>query len=154
VGPLLASLEDLVDFGTLDHATADRLRARAAALEAFVAAWQVGRGRAVTAADVDASGVVSEVMRAPLLGLLERLDGDARALAARWREVPRLQQKIAENLLDHLRAIGALDERDVLGERDVLARVLGELGRRGGGGAAGEAEVAGWVARWWRAAAG
>lgn len=154
VGPLLASLEDLVDFGTLDHATADRLRARAAALEAFVAAWQVGRGRAVTAADVDASGVVSEVMRAPLLGLLERLDGDARALAARWREVPRLQQKIAENLLDHLRAIGALDERDVLGERDVLARVLGELGRRGGGGAVGEAEVAGWVARWWRAAAG
>ncbi|MBM4131362.1 hypothetical protein FJ250_10120 [bacterium] len=152
VGPLLASLEHLVDFGTLDEDAAGRLRVRAAALESFVAAWLVGRGRAVSAADVDASGVVSEVMRTPLLELLERVDGDARALAARWREVPRLQARIAEALLDHLRAAGALDERDVLGERDVLARVLGELGRRGGDVAVGEAEVAAWVARWWRAA--
>jgi energy-coupling factor transporter ATP-binding protein EcfA2 len=151
VGPLLASLEDLVDFGTLDEAAARRLRVRAQALESFVGAWRIGRGREVTAADLDASGV-SEVMRAPLLELLARLGGDARALANRWREVPRLREKVAEGLLDHLRSAGALDERDVLEESAVLARVLGEIGRQAAGDALSEAEVGRWVARWWRAA--
>lgn len=153
VGPLLAALEDLVDFGAVEAAQAARLRVRARALEAFIAAWQVGRGRPVTAADVDASGVVSEVMRAPLLELLDRLGGDARALSTRWREVARLREKVAEALLDHLRETGALDERDVLDEGAVLARVLGALGREGTAAEAAGPEVAAWVARWWRAAA-
>ena len=50
------------------------------------------------------------------------------------------------------RASGALDEREVLGEGEVLARVLGELGRLGAGTWVGEAAVGAWVSRWWRAA--
>ena len=156
VGTLLALAEDLVDGRVIDPPTASRLRDRARAMTAFIIHWRVGRGRKVLPADIDASGAVSTAMRGPVLELVEQLDGDARALARRWREVKRLQERVAENLLDYLRSAGALDEREVLDETAVLARVLGELGRRaqrGDGPGPDPAELRACVSRWWRAAA-
>ena len=155
VGPMLASAADLVDAHVFDTATEARLRERAWAMTAFIAAWRLGRGRTVTPDDIDASRAVSGLMRGPVLALLERVDGDAAALAANIGDVPRIRDKVTEGLLDHLRGIGALDEREILTETAVLTRVLGELGRRAGERIPSRpdpVEVRTFVARWWRAA--
>jgi hypothetical protein len=156
VGPLFAAATDLIDFGVLDAPTEARLRERYCALKEFIAGWRRGRGRAVTPDDIDRSGVVSAAMRGPVLELLARVEGDAAALKANLSQVPRLQDRIAERLVEHLRESGALDEREILDEPAVLTRVLGELGRRAGERSQPRpdpVEVRACVARWWAAAA-
>lgn len=157
VGPLFAAATDLVDAGVLDAPTEARLRERYCALREFIVGWRRGRGRAVTPEDIDRSDVVSAAMRGPVLDLLARVEGDAAALKANLPAVPRLQDKIAERLVEHLREIGALDdEREILDETAVLTRVLGELGRRAAERAQSRpnpVEVRACVTRWWEAAA-
>jgi len=156
VGPLLASAVHLVDAGVIDAAMEAGLRRHAWALTAFIEAWRIGRGRAVTPDDVDQSGAVSAAMRGPVLELLERVEGDAEAFAAQLPLVPRLRDKVTEGLLDHLRKEMALDEREIHDEPAVLSRVLGELGRRAAERSQPRpdpAEVRSCVARWWAAAA-
>jgi uncharacterized protein YhaN len=156
VGPLLAATTHLVDAGVLDAPMEARLRERICALEEFIAGWRRGRGRAVTPDDIDRSGVVSAAMRGPVLDLLARVEGDAKALKANLPQVPRLQDKVTERLLEHLRHSGALDELDILNENAVLTRVLGALGRRASERAQPRpdpVEVRACVGRWWAAAA-
>ncbi|MBK7048784.1 MAG: AAA family ATPase [bacterium] len=160
VGPLLASADDLIDAGVLDEATATRLRERARAMASFLAHWRVGRGHAVTPDDIDNSKAVTTAMRGPVLELLERVNGDAVAFAAQLADVKRLQERKAEQLLQHLRETGALDERATFDREAVLVRVLGDLGRTVDLARTGDptqarlnvAEIRACVARWWEAA--
>ena len=49
---------------------------------------------------------MTTAMRGPVLELLERVNGDAVAFAAQLADVKRLQERKAEQLLQHLRETG------------------------------------------------
>ena len=129
-------------------------------MASFLAHWRVGRGHAVTPDDIDNSKAVTTAMRGPVLELLERVNGDAVAFAAQLADVKRLQERKAEQLLQHLRETGALDERATFDREAVLVRVLGDLGRTVDLARTGDptqarlnvAEIRACVARWWEAA--
>lgn len=103
------------------------LAQRAAALEAFLAARRIGRGRLVDRAVLrDCAKVAESTKATEIEALLQRVNGRADRLldALRAKQIQRVGTKLIEELEDHLRAGGFLDDRPVLAPGDFQAQVL------------------------------
>lgn len=112
--------------------TADAAAALAADLEvlrAVIDTWRVGRPRALTAQDVQDSEAVSDNMRAAVLELLARSEGDAGRFmtALRAGGVKRFRTEKAEELANDLADAGLLDDRPALDDDAILAEVQRRL---------------------------
>ncbi|MBK8167391.1 MAG: hypothetical protein IPK64_15720 [bacterium] len=154
VGAALAASGDLESAGVLTEAAAAELHRRALMLQLFCEGRRVGRGRAVTPEDIDASGAVTPTMRGRVLECLAEAEGDPRAFD-RCLDRVGLQQKKKAQLRDYLLEQGIMPDREPLDEAAIVHRMLAELGRRATAAAAASPdvnEVRDCVARWWRAA--
>ncbi len=112
-----------------EHAVAEQLDARAMVLEEYCLAWQEGRGRQVPWEVIEASGAVSNTFLERVAELIDELDGDGGELVRilKTRGDPRVQgfrTASADALEKALIEGGFIDDREVLGESDVLTRVL------------------------------
>lgn len=109
--------------------TAEQLDARVTILEEYCEAWKEGRGRQVPWEFIEDTGAVSNTFQERVADLLDELDGDGRQLIQilKSRGDPRVQSfRVASaNALEKaLIEEGFIDEREILGESDVLVRVL------------------------------
>lgn len=155
VGAAVGARDHLVAAGVVDAAAATALAERATLLEIFCAQWRVGRGRALTIEDIEASGAVSNVMRERVQGVFAQSGGDAEAFLAGLDGVKGLRESTVTKVREHLAEAGVTDERDVFDEPELLRRVLAQAGLAAARGAAPAPDaslVASCVARWWRAA--
>jgi exonuclease SbcC len=103
------------------------LAQRAAALEAFLAAQRIGRGRAVDRAVLrDCVKLAESTKAAEIEALLPGVEGRADRLldALRAKQIQRVGAKLIEELADHLRAGGYLDDRPTLSPDDLGAQVV------------------------------
>jgi hypothetical protein len=108
---------------------ARQLAARIGLLDDYCHAWLVGRGRAVGRAEIEASGSVTKNFLEAVVEIAEELEGDAADLISALREKsdPRLsgfRTKSTEGLESHFVKEGHLDDRPILGETDLLGRVM------------------------------
>ncbi|HXV75811.1 MAG TPA: AAA family ATPase [Candidatus Polarisedimenticolaceae bacterium] len=111
----------------LGEGAATRLSALADLVEAYVDAWRIGRGRPVDAAALE-EAELSPTWIERLGPLVERLGGDARrlieALADRDDECTKgFQARLRDRLRERLARSGHLDEREILDEHALRARV-------------------------------
>ncbi len=112
-----------------EHAIAAQLDARALVLDEYCVAWQEGRGRQVPWEVIEASGAVSNTFQERVAELLDELDGNGGEFVRllKTRNDPRVQgfrAASAEAIEKALIEGGFIDEREILGESDVLTRVL------------------------------
>ncbi len=116
--------------GLLDQGAAARLDARVHALEVFMEAWRIGRGRPVDQRALAASGAVSETFLERVAELADQLAGDASALLGELRagRISRFHRDKIAALEDYLSAEGHLDPRPMLDETAVRERILTALG--------------------------
>jgi exonuclease SbcC len=102
---------------------------RAQLLEAFCEAFSDGRGRAVNGEVIEASRAVSSRFLRDVSDICRELNADGERLirALRARKDPRLKgfkNSSTDSLENYLIENGHIDTRPVLGESDVLTRVL------------------------------
>ena len=113
-----------------EHLMAAQLDARAMVLKEYCLAWQEGRGGGqVPREAIEASEAVSNTFLGRVVELLEELNGDGGELVRilKTRSDSRVQgfrTASAEAIEKTLIEGGFIDEREVLGESDVLTRVL------------------------------
>ena len=102
------------------------MSAALAVLPAFVAAWRIGRPQAVTIADVDNSGAVSDVFRPRVLEVLAESGWRAERFLAAAADgaVPRFRASKLDALREHLAEAGCLDERTPLSPDELVTEVL------------------------------
>ncbi len=132
-----------------------QLDARSQLLEAFCEAYSEGRGRAVDSEAIERSAAVTSVFLSDVVDVCRELDGDGESLirTLRAREDSRLKG-FRSNAIDALSTYfieaDYIDPRPVLGESDVLTRVLASPAP-----ARLPGEVPGnFVHRWWRLSSG
>lgn len=103
-----------------------RIQARAKALDAFIEAWKVGRGRPVTRADLEASGAISDIFIDEVADLSDANQGKASALldALQAGEVKGFRSSKREELAEYFAESGHLDAREVLSDAERWTRVL------------------------------
>jgi hypothetical protein len=106
-----------------------QLEARIGLLDGFCHAWLEGRGCAVGRAEIEASGAVTKSFLEVVTEIAAELEGNARDLIGALREKsdPRLRNfrtRSTEGLESHFANEGHLDERPILGETDLLGRVM------------------------------
>lgn len=121
----------------------ERLAARAKALEAFFEAWSIGRGRAVSREDLEASNAVSETFIDEVAALNDASRGDAVALLAALKrgDVKRFQTQKRAELAAYLEGEGFLDARTPLSDAQRWTRVLGAVAPEIAGGVLDAQEV-------------
>jgi DNA repair exonuclease SbcCD ATPase subunit len=114
-----------------------RLALCADALDAWGAAWLVGRGRPVDRAVLEDSGAVSDTFMDRVTELCHELDGDAAALIEHLRgsAVRGFQSRMTERLDAYLEEHGYIDPRPRLSQDDCWQRVVERVA--GGTGASG-----------------
>ena len=125
-GVLADALPRLGNAGIADDGQRARLCAALAVLPAFVAAWRIGRPRAVTIEDVDKSDAVSDVFRPRVLEVLAESGWRAERFLAAAADgaVPRFQARKLEALREHLAEAGCLDDRTPLSADELVTEVL------------------------------
>ncbi len=101
-----------------------RVEARARLLEACLDGLRVGRGRAVTWEDVQASGAVSGAFEERVRALLDEHGQDAAAFCAQVAALPRFRSASAQQLQAHLEEAGFVDPRPALAAADIVERAL------------------------------
>lgn len=126
------ALRLLLQHGGFPEIDAEACERRARALAARHAAWRIGRPRPLRPEDLDASGCISDVFRAEVLALSERLGGDANALiqALEHREIAGFRRNKIDELSDWLREKGLLTDISPLSEEEIRARELAATERR------------------------
>ena len=106
-----------------------QLEARIALFETFCLAWRVGRGKRVGREEIEESRAVSARFVDTVAECAEEVGGDARRLivALRERSDPRFKGyrgASADDLERFFMDNGHVDERPILGESEILARVI------------------------------
>jgi uncharacterized protein YhaN len=131
-------LENLLERGRdgvvpADDDAIERIRQNAAALEAFVTAWNVGRGEPVDRSVLEATSAVSGNFIDRVSELARELNGDGSALveALRDGQVNRFRRGKAEDLEDYLRENDYIVPRDSLPSEDIRLRVVERLIQEG-----------------------
>jgi hypothetical protein len=106
-----------------------KLRENGSALEAFVRAWRIGRGRPVDRAVLEDSGAVSDTFIDEVSDLAERLDGNGEAIieALREGEVARFRTDKIEELEVYLEDADYIDPAEPLDGSEVRRHVVSRL---------------------------
>ncbi|MFO7607863.1 MAG: hypothetical protein R6X35_01515, partial [Candidatus Krumholzibacteriia bacterium] len=125
-GVLADALPRLDTAGIVDDAQQARLAGALAVLPAFMAAWRIGRPKAVTVADVDDSGAVSDGFRPRVLEVLAESGWRAERFLAAAADgaILRFQSRKLDELRGHLAEAGCLDERTPLSADELVTEVL------------------------------
>ncbi|QDX41190.1 hypothetical protein [Salarchaeum sp. JOR-1] len=110
-GHLKSLLEVGAVDGLLSETSREQVRRHGAALEAFVEAYTVGRGKAVDRDVLEASGAVSDNFIDEVSALADRVDGDPDALLEGLPDISHFRQDKIDELRDYLRDEGYLDPR-------------------------------------------
>jgi len=105
------------------------LSARVHMARQYLERWRIGRGRPMTAADLEASGLVSETFIAPMAECLRSHQGQAQALldAIDDKSIKRFRSSNRDELEDYLLGEGFLDPRDALSSLELEAELLADL---------------------------
>jgi len=123
-GHLNSLLEhDAVD-GLLSESSREQARRHGAALETFVEAYYVGRGKAVDGDVIEDSGAVSDNFLDEVNALAERVDGDPEALLDGLPEISHFRQDKIEELRDYLRQEKYLDPRSTRPDEQIRSAVV------------------------------
>ncbi len=134
--PTYGRLQAMAAHGRLDavvdSAALARIDARARAIDAFAAAWRVGRGQPLTREALAESGVTDKFLDG-VSSLAEELHWNAarllEALDARNDDrVKGFRAKALDQMRERLTATGHLDPRPAIEEHEVRARVLAAAG--------------------------
>jgi hypothetical protein len=110
-GHLKSLLEVGAVDGLLSETSRQQVRRHGAALEAFVEAYTVGRGKAVDRDVLEASGAVSDTFIDEVSALAGRVDGDPDALLDGLPDISHFRQDKIDELREYLRNENYLDPR-------------------------------------------
>ncbi|TVQ89522.1 MAG: hypothetical protein EA397_14890 [Deltaproteobacteria bacterium] len=136
-GLLKAAQLDLAEHGgelPLAPALLTLARQRCRIVRATVDALRIGRGRPFSFEQVLESGAITKVFEDRVRGVYLAHGHDARAFLRGVDDLSRWQSAKQQELTEHLREIGALDERARLSPSEVVARVQRALaGEQGEG---------------------
>ena len=107
----------------------ERLQENGSALEAFVQAWRIGRGRPVDRTVLEDSGAVSDKFIDQVSELARQLDGDGQAIvdALAQGEVKGFYSNKREELEEYLLEHGHIDPLETLEEGEVRRRIMSRL---------------------------
>jgi energy-coupling factor transporter ATP-binding protein EcfA2 len=153
IGQWRAVEENETAEGLVGEEAAARIAARVQLVDAFIAAWRIGRGRPVDASALRDAGV-SETLRPRVLELVDTQGGDARLLmqAIEAGQVKHFRRSKRDDLREYLTGEGYLDERPPLDEDGVRARVLAACALPVAGGTLASEDVARIVRELWAVA--
>jgi len=108
-------LQSLLEVGAIDgllsKTSREQVRRHGAALEAFVEAYTVGRGKAVDRDVLEATGAVTDNFIEEVSTVADQVDGDPDALLERVPDIHRFGSSKTEKLRECLRDEGYLDSR-------------------------------------------
>jgi len=108
-------LQSLLEVGAIDgllsKTSREQVRRHGAALEAFVEAYTVGRGKAVDRDVLEATGAVTDNFIEEVSTVADQVDGDPDALLERVPDIHRFGSSKTEKLRECLRDEGYLDPR-------------------------------------------
>lgn len=131
----LRTLFDQTDlsFVTADEETLRVVRANGVALEEFVKAWQVGRGKQVDRAALEETTAVTDSFIERVSALAEDVNGDAEAIMAALRagKVDRFRSSKMDALQRYFEENGFIQQRDTLPVEMLRARVVSRLASSG-----------------------
>ena len=107
----------------------ERIEQDASALEEFVKAWRIGRGKPVDRAALESSGAVSNTFIDRVTELAKDLDGEAKALveALHAGEVNRFRSGKADDLAAYLREKGYIVTQEPLNDDQIRLRMVERL---------------------------
>lgn len=117
--------------GLLSETSREQVRQHGAALEAFVAAYTVGRGKAVDRGVLEASSAVSDNFIEKVSTLADRVSGDPDALLAGLPGVDHFRKDKIEELRDYLCDEGYLDPRPKRPDDQIRSAVVDTYCQRG-----------------------
>jgi len=105
------------------------LAARVLMARRYLENWRIGRGKPLTAAVIEASGLVSGTFLTPVSECLEMNHGEAQALldAIDDKRIKRFRANTRSELEDYLLREGFLDRRKALSSLELEAALLGDL---------------------------
>jgi exonuclease SbcC len=143
VGRWLHGKDRSRESGIVTEAQAELVDLRCEIWAAVQAAWQVGRGKPVTMADLEASGQVTSTMSEGVAALLERCGQDGKRFMAALREgqVKRFQEAKKDQLQNYLELEGFLASRPTLDADEMVQQVVGDLSHRVTAGAVSPPEI-------------
>ncbi|MCY4322118.1 MAG: hypothetical protein OXD00_00335 [Gammaproteobacteria bacterium] len=129
----VGQLESLLEHAPSSAGEAEaRLHARCRATRTWVLAWRQGRGRTLGAADMEASGIISDAFLSDARSLLTSsdVDGDARRFSDALQEgkLKGFRAKTREALDDWLESKGFIDRRPRLSPEERFSHVMQVLG--------------------------
>jgi hypothetical protein len=123
-GHLQALLEIGAVDGLLSESDREEVRRHGAALEAFVEAYTVGRGKAVDRDVLEASGAVSDTFIDEVSELAENADGDPEVILDKLPDVNHFRQDKIDELRGYLRDKNYLDPRPTRPDEQVRSTVV------------------------------
>ncbi|ELY39875.1 AAA family ATPase [Natronorubrum tibetense] len=123
-GHLRSLLEVGAVDGLLSEPSREQVRQHGVALEAFVEAYTVGRGKAVDRDVLEASGAVSDNFIDEVSSLADRVDGDPEEILDRLPDVPHFYQDKIEELREYLREEDYLDPRPTRPDEQIRSAVV------------------------------
>ncbi len=117
------------DFIPADSETLTKMQQNGAALEAFVQAWQIGRGNPVDRSVLESSDAVTDTFIDRVADLAEELGGDGEQLveALYAKKVNRFRENKAEKLETYLRENGYIVTRESLADDEIRIRMIEQL---------------------------
>jgi len=123
-GHLRSLLEVGAVDGLLSEPSREQVRRHGAALEAFVEAYTVGRGKAIDRDVLEASGAVSNNFIDEVSALAGRADGDPEEILDRLPDVPHFRQDKIKKLRKFLRQENYLDPRPTRPDEQIRSAVV------------------------------
>jgi DNA repair exonuclease SbcCD ATPase subunit len=123
-GHLRSLLEVGAVDGILSETSREQVRQHGAALETFVEAYTIGRGKAVDRDVLEASDAVSDTFIDDVSELADQVDGDPEQLLDELPEVPHFRQDKIEELREYLRQEDYLDPRPTRPDEQIHSAVV------------------------------
>jgi len=121
-------LQSLLEIGAVDgllsESDRENVRRHGAALEAFVEAYTVGRGKAVDRDVLEASGAVSDTFIDEVSELAENADGDPQVILDKLPDVNHFRQDKIDELQEYLRDKNYLDPRPTRPDEQIRSTVV------------------------------
>ncbi|WP_246997943.1 AAA family ATPase [Halosolutus gelatinilyticus] len=123
-GNLRALLEVGAVDGLLSEPSREQVRRHGAALEAFVEAYTVGRGKAVDRDVLEATDAVTTKFIDEVSEIADRVDGDPEEILDRLPDVSHFRQNKIEDLRDYLRQEEYLDPQPTRPDEQIRSAVV------------------------------
>lgn len=123
-GHLRSLLEIGAVDGLLSESAREQVRRHGAALESFVEAYTVGRGKAVDRDVLEASGAVSNTFIDKVSELADSADGDPKEILDALPDVSHFRQDKIEELREYFRQENYLDPRPTRPDEQIRSTVV------------------------------